>query len=332
MEESLSYRKQIKQFTLIAAIIDGILTALLNFTVGKLDAYYTAQNTEPLKQMLFYLPKFIFVLITLSLFFILGKKLTNDNRKAIIFMGAVYFGSELVNLITIWLTAAQDLLTSLGYLTESTILILTTVMPVVTIPFTALAANLAFTVFEGLHPKSKGVCLDDSQMSLSRARSRYVGYELIGGFVVGLITIMPVFVAGILITDSYGADDFEPFLENLTLIATSFGAVASILLMYYAGYKPYKSHSDAMAFLGCSGLGGALGSIFTNILILTENNLFPSSVTELVETTDILGAIGSLTATTAFSAIALAIPIILTVVLMKYFFSQTKITLFGQDS
>ncbi len=330
MEERLSYKQRIKTFTKIAAAINGVASALLNFTTEKLDAYFTAQDTEPLSQLLFYLPRTILIAVLLSLFFVLGKKLTSDNRKAVVFMGAIYFGAEIVNLITIYLTAAQDFLASLGYLTESAILILTSVIPVIAIPLTALAANLAFTAFEGLHPKFCGKCLDNSELPLSRARSRYVGYELIGALVIGLVSVFPIFIVGFLTADNFGTDNYESLLENIVLISSAFGGMMSFAVTYFAGYKPYKSHIDAMAFIACSGLGANIGIIFSNILYFIQNSLFPASPTELTEGADYLEAIGSLASTTAFSGISVFVPLVVTVFIMKYFFSQTKITLFSE--
>ena len=327
MEESLSYKKRIKTFTKIAAAIHGVLSALLNFTNETLEAHYTARETEPLSQFLFYLPKIILAVVMLSLFFMLGKKLTKDNRKAVLFMGAIYFGAEIVNIFTVYLTVARDLLPALGYFTETTVLILTSVIPVITIPLTALAANLAFTAFEGLHPKLDGKCLDNSQMYLSRARSRYVGYEIVGGFVVGLISSMPLFIAGILTADNFD----ESLLENIVLIASAFGGLMSFVIMYYAGYKPYKNHIDGIAFIACSNLGGNIGIIFSNILYFIQNSIFPTNTTELIEEASTLESIGTLASSTAFSGISVFIPLVVTVLLMKYFFSNTRITLFSED-
>lgn len=330
MEESLRYKNKIKTFTLTAAVINGIFSALLNFTTEKLDAYYTAQNTDPVSHILFYLPKIIITVVSFALFFLLGKKLTANNRKAVIFMGAICFGAEIVNLITLWLTAAKDLLTSLGHLTE--ISILTTVLPIITIPFTALAASHAFTVFEGLHPKLDGKCLNNSRMPLSRARNRYIGYELIGGFVIGLISTMPVFIAGFLMADSFGSENYDPLLENIALISSAFGGVLSFAVMYFAGYKPYKNHIDAIAFVACSNLGGNIGVIFTNTLYFIQNKFFPTVSSELIEEANWLEVTGSLTSTTIFSGISFIIPLGMTLFIMKYFFSQPKITLFNQEN
>lgn len=330
MEESLSYKKRIKTFTKIAAAIHGVLSALLNFTNETLEAHYTAQETEPLSQFLFYLPKIILAVVMLSLFFMLGKKLTKDNRKAVLFMGAIYFGAEIVNIFTVYLTVARDLLPALGYFTETTVLILTSVIPVITIPLTALAANFAFTAFEGLHPKLSGNRLDNSQMSLSRAKSRYVGYELIGGFVVGLISSIPLFIAGFLMADNFTSDNNETLLENIVLISGTFAGTMSFAVMYLAGYKPYKNHIDGIAFIACSNLGGNIGIIFTNILYFIQNNIFPTSSTELIEEANGLEAIGSLASSTAFSGISVFIPLVITVFIMKYFFSNTRITLFSE--
>ncbi len=329
MEENLSYRKQTKAFIAIAVIIHTLFYTGLNMLTRDIDY----KNPTLTSELMLRLPSIAVTVITLTLFFLMGKKLTDDKRKALIFMGSVYFGSRVVNAVTGFFACGLDALTTLRYITPNVFGILTAIIEIIEIPFVIIAAYYAFTAFEGLNPNFSGESLDRSQMPLGRARTRYFAYELIGGAVMGMITVMPTFVAGFFIGQNYLDGDFEVWITVAAQAFSALSVAAGLLFVYIAGYRPFRSRIDAFAFIACSGLSGEVSRIFTNLLLIPQMLSLNSLTSGVYESEAELGSM-LITAGTSgiFSILTVVISIGTALFMLKYFFSETKVTLFGQNA
>lgn len=326
MEEKLSYQKRTKSFITIAVIVHTLFYTALNMLVKDNDY----KNPTLASELMLRLPSIAVTVITLTLFFLMGKKLTDDKRKALIFMGSIYFGSRVVNAVTVFFSCGLDALLTLGHLKPNLILPLNTAIEIIEIPFVITAAYYAFTAFEGLNSKFTGESLNQSKMPLGRARTRYFVYELIGNTLIGTLSTLPTFLLGFFAMNSLYTNNSETFAVILTQIASAFSP-AVLLFIYIAGYKPYKSRIDGMAFIACAGLSGEVSRIFTNLLLIPQmlslNNLISGAHEIEAELGSVLIRAGS---TGILSILTLVISIGTSLFMLKYFFSETKITLFSE--
>ena len=328
MEENLNYQKQTKAFIAIAVIANTLFYSVLSILTRDIDYKNPTLNSE----LMLRLPSIAVTIILLTLLFFMGKKLTDDKKKALIFMGSVYFGDRVVSAVTAFFSCGLDALTTLRYITPNVFGILTAVIEIIEIPFVIVAAYYAFTAFEGLNPKFGGENLDQSQMPLGRARTRYFVYELIGSTVIGTLSTLPTFLLGFFAMNSLYTSNSETFTVILTQIASAFSP-AVLLFIYIAGYKPYKSRIDGMAFIACSGLSGEVSRILTNLLLIPQmlslNSLTSGAYEIEAELGSVLIRAGS---TGILSILTVVISIGISLFMLKYFFPPMKVTLFTEQT
>ena len=238
-------------------------------------------------------------------------------------MASVYSGILVVNAVSEILPCIAESLSSLGYIHPDLLSAVTVAVNILRIPFAVMLANYTFIAFEGHNDTAS---LDDSQLTLSRARNRYIAYQLIGGMVIGLLATLPTFVLSYLINSVYNNTPgaFSAITANVSSI---FSSLAGILIIYFAGYKPYKNRLDGIAFIACYEFANGINSIFISLLtipqMLTLGN-FTTSVTE--SAIDVTGIASISVVTGIYTLLTTALSIITPVLIMKYFFSNKNTT------
>ncbi len=319
MEENLRYQKRIKTFISIVVIVHTLSYSLLNFLTKDIDY----KNPTLSSELMLRLPSIAVTIITLTLFFFMGKKLTDDKRKAIIFMGSVYFGINVVNAVTEFLSCGVEAAITLGYLEPGMLALSAVVISIIEIPFAVIAAYYAFAAFEGLNSKLGGESLEQSQMPLSRARTRYCAYEIIGGIVIGILSTLPAFIISFFVMESVYTNDSDSFIVITTQFVSAFGSFASFIIIYIAGYRPFGSRTDAMAFVACSGLSSEISRIFVNLLLIPQMlalNSFTSGAFE--GEIELAGALTTVGTTGIFGILTFLVTIGTALLMLKYFFSH----------
>lgn len=327
MEESLSMQKRTKAFMAVAVVAQVLLLSVYSMLSADIDYRHPTLMSE----LTLRVPSIAITVLILVMSFLLGKKLTGDKRKAVVFMATVYFGRSVVGAVTAFVTCAFDVLNTLGHISPGAFSALSAAVSIIEIPFAVIAAYYAFAAFEGLSPQFYGRSLADSQLTLSRARLRYFAYELIGGLIIGIITSLPTMLISLLTLQEF--NDVSTLTVIATKAASAFSGLAGLLLVYVAGYRACKSSVDAMAFVACMALSGAIGGIFTNLVVIPQNLMLNSFVTGGIEgglkASDVLMTTA---ATGATVIVALITSIVIPLIMMKYFFSQARITLFSEES
>ena len=328
MEEKLINKKRIAIFASVAIIISYIFTALSNVTVSYLMADYTESMTSEFRQLFESCSGLAVNLLTLSAFLILGHILTKDKRKTFIFAGSMYFGKQAVAIISSLIIAILKILMYAGKLYSSNYAQGILITNIVFIPAIILVAYTFYTALEGINGKISG-SLDTTELTLSRARKRYLCYILIGAVITGVITSAPSLLY------VYMGHETSSFLSTLTTALTELtswlGSVISLALLFLAGYKAYKSLTDGIAFGVCSGVAGGISGIFTGIMIiplrLGINYLTTALQSDVNPTYMTLISVGM----GAFSVIAAVVGFAIELIMLKYFFPPIKVTLFSEQ-
>ena len=328
MEEKLINKKRIAIFASVAIIISYIFTALSNVTISYLLADYTESMTSEFRQLFESCSGLAVNLLTLSAFLILGHILTKDKRKTFIFAGSMYFGKQAVAIISSLIIAILKILMYAGKLYSSNYAQGILITNIVFIPAIILVAYTFYTALEGINGKISG-SLDTTELTLSRARKRYLCYALIGAVITGVITSAPSLVY------VYMGHETSFFLSTLTTALTELtswlGSVISLALLFLAGYKAYKSLTDGIAFGVCSGVAGGISGIFTGIMIiplrLGINYLTTALQSDVNPTYMTLISVGM----GAFSIIAAVVGFAVELIMLKYFFPSMKVALFSEQ-
>lgn len=319
MKENMTYQKQTKIFISAAVIVHTLFYSLLSMLTENIDY----KNPTLSSELMLRLPSIAVTITTLTLFFFMGKKLTDDKRKAMIFMGSVYFGNNVVNALTEFFSCGAEAAITLGYLKPDVLAFSAAVIELIEIPFAVIAAYYAFTAFEGLNSTLGGETLEQSQMPLSRARTRYFAYELIGGIAIGIFSTLPTFLISFFAMESIYTNNADSFIVITTQVASVFTVLANLVLIYIAGYRPFRSRIDAMAFVACSGLSSEISGIFVNLLLVPQLIAF-SSVTSgafegEIELEGMLTAAGT---TGILGILTVLVSIGTALFMLKYFFSH----------
>jgi len=319
MKENITYQKQTKIFISAAVIVHTLFYSLLSMLTENIDY----KNPTLASELMLRLPSIAVTIITLTLFFLMGKRLTDDKRKALIFMGSVYFGINVVNALTAFFSCGVETVITLGYLKPDVLAFSAVVIELIEIPFAVIAAYYAFTAFEGLNSRTGDVGLDRSQMPLSRARIRYFAYEFIGGIVIGAFSTLPTFLISFFAMESIYTNNADSFIVITTQVVAVFTGLASLILIYIAGYRPFRSRIDAMAFVACSGLSSEISRIFVNLLLIPQMlalNIFTSGAFE--GETDLVSALTTVGTTGILSILAVLVSIGTALFMLKCFFSH----------
>ena len=328
MEEKIINKRKIAIFASVAIIISYIFSALSNVTISYLLADYTESMTSEFRQLFESCSGLAVNLLTLAAFLILGHILTKDKRKTFIFAGSMYFGKQAVAIISSLIIAILKILMYAGKLYSSNYAQGILFTNIVFIPAIILVAYTFYTALEGINGKISG-SLDTTELTLSRARKRYLCYILIGAVITGVITSAPSLLY------VYMGHETSSFLSTLTTALTELtswlGNVISITLLFLAGYKAYKSLTDGIAFGVCSGVAGGISGIFTGIMIiplrLGINYLTTALQSDVNPTYMTLISVGM----GAFSVIAAVVGFAVELIMLKYFFPPIKVTLFSEQ-
>ena len=328
-ENNIISKRKIAIFSTVAIIISYIFSTLSNVTISYLLADYTESMTSEFRQLFESCSGLAVNLLTLAAFLILGHILTKDKRKTFIFAGSMYFGKQAVAIISSLIIAILKILMYAGKLYSSNYAQGILITNIVFIPAIILVAYTFYTALEGINGKISG-SLDTTELTLSRARKRYLCYILIGAVITGVITSAPSLLY------VYMGHETSSFLSTLTTALTELtswlGSVISLALLFLAGYKPYKSRIDGMAFIACSGLSGEVSRILTNLLLIPQmlslNSLTSGAYEIEAELGSVLIRAGS---TGILSILTVVISIGISLFMLKYFFPPIKVTLFSEQ-
>lgn len=329
MEEKIINKRKIAIFASVAIIISYIFTALSNVTISYLLADYGNSMTKELLQLFESCTGIADNLLTLSAFLILGHILTKDKRKTFIFAGSMYFGKRVVAIASSLITSTLKVLMHAGKLYSGTYAQSISIISIAFIPVIILVAYTFYTALTGVNGKISG-SLDTTELTLSRARKRYLCYILIGAVITGVITSTPSLVY------VYMGHETSSFLSTLTTALTELtswlSSVISLALLFLAGYKAYKSLTDGVAFGVNSGIASGISSIFTGVLIVPLrfgiNYLTTALQTDVNPTYMALISVGM----GAFSVISVVIAYAIDLIMLKYFFPPMKVTLFTEQA
>lgn len=329
MEEKIINKKKIAIFASVAIIISYIFTALSNVTISYLLADYGNSMTKERLQLFESCSGLAVNLLTLSAFLILGHILTKDKRKTFIFAGSMYFGKRVVAIASSPITSILKVLMHAGKLYSGTYSQSISIISIAFIPVIILVAYTFYTALTGVNGKISG-SLDTTELTLSRARKRYLCYVLTGAVIGGVITSAPSLVY------VYMGHETSSFLSTLapalTELTSWLSSVISLALLFLAGYKAYKSLTDGIAFGVCSGVAGGISGIFTGIMIiplrLGINYLTTALQTDVNPTYMTLISVGM----GAFSVISVVIAYAIDLIMLKYFFPPMKVTLFTEQT
>lgn len=327
-ENNIISKRKIAIFSTVAIIISYIFSTLSNVTISYLLADYTESMTSEFRQLFESCSGLAVNLLTLAAFLILGHILTKDKRKTFIFAGSMYFGKQAVAIISSLIIAILKILMYAGKLYSSNYAQGILITNIVFIPAIILVAYTFYTALEGINGKISG-SLDTTELTLSRARKRYLCYILIGAVITGVITSAPSLLY------VYMGHETSSFLSTLTTALTELtswlGSVISLALLFLAGYKAYKSLTDGIAFGVCSGVAGGISGIFTGIMIiplrLGINYLTTALQSDVNPTYMTLISVGM----GAFSVIAAVVGFAVELIMLKYFFPPIKVTLFSEQ-
>lgn len=329
MEEKIINKKKIAIFASVAIIISYIFSALSNVTVLYLMADYMESLTSELRQVFESCLGLAVNLLTLSAFLILGHILTKDKRKTFIFAGSMYFGKRVVAIASSLITSILNVLMRAGKLYSGTYAQSISIINIAFIPVIILVAYTFYTALTGVNGKISG-SLDTTELTLSRARKRYLCYVLTGAVIAGVITSAPSLLY------VYVGHETSSFLSTLapafTELTSWLSSVISLALLFLAGYKAYKSLTDGIAFGVCSGVAGGISGIFTGIMIiplrLGINYLTTALQSDVNPTYMTLISVGM----GAFSIIAAVVGFAVELIMLKYFFPPMKVTLFTEQT
>ncbi len=308
MEEILTYKKRSKLFIAVAFIVPYLLSFLQNaVNLFLSDNFAEVELRDVLSSVL----SFAVSLITVALFFLLGKALTKSNTKAIIFTAVLCFTQSLTGIITDLITTVATSLSYTGIITPPTISTVTLVAEFVFLPVKIILAYSFFTTLEGINEKFQLQGIGSFKTTLSAARKRYFIYFVIS-FVIPLIFSSSV---AFVISATYTGVDNSNVVAIVSQLSNYLAKLLPFIALYIIGYKPYKSHPEAIAFSSgiilanrISGIAFSLPILgVTQLLIETENYSMLILPTILSVVLSLLNSIAS---------------ILLVMWLFKFFFSN----------
>ncbi len=264
MEENTAYRKKSIIFIAAAAIFYYALDILANlinsqFALGSMEDYY---NT----QWIYSAVSLCVTALTVVAFFVLGKKLTSSNRKALIFMGSVYFARTASGIASSFFGSICQILMRTGTLDSMTYANIVLVIEFVFLPLIVFIAYFAFSALEGMNPRFPSQSLDTLKTSASRAR---IGYFVvcIAVSLVAAINSLPNLIFAFL-----GSD----FIASNTVTVISFSVewlvnLLTFVLFYFVCYKVTKSHVEAMCLAAIIKVSDAIPTVFGGLINTAAN-------------------------------------------------------------
>lgn len=331
MNENTTNKRKVGIFTAVSLLISYGAGILANIISAAFPADSGAIENLAMYNLINDIPSYIASVITLAVFLIMGYILTKDKKKTVIFAGALCFGRNAVSILNSLIVRIAKIVIAYDSASAYDIADLQPVINIALSPLVIFAAYFAYTCFEGINTKLSGQSLENSQMTLSRARKRYLAYSIIGGIAIGAVS------SGINYLINYFAMyDFNPAEDvisfDFTISASAISWLSNsalIVLTYIAGYKPFKNHVDAMAFIGVDGLASIIVGLFSRLIHI----IYSYIVNTVFIGTDNIGytysLVSSIYATTSGLLVTVATYLI-ALYLFKYFFAQAKISLFSE--
>lgn len=241
-------KRRIIKFVSFAAVIDFVLDSLCNLLRINIPLFSHSASASNILGVLT-------ALSTLILCLLLGYNLSKDKTSAVVFSGTMYFSSYIPNLVLILVSA---LMSYFPFSEDMSPLIaaVESVTGFVLLPLEIFIGVYAYTAFVGINDKMSQKGMADFTMSVSRARKRYIVATIVQILSTSLITSIPLMFT--FLSD----EDISGFVVRLFAWISS---VVLFLIIYYAGYRPGKNHTEAMAFFSAYALGGGISSLFSSL-------------------------------------------------------------------
>lgn len=331
MNENTTNKRKVGIFTAVSLLISYGAGILANIISTAFPADSGAVENLAMYSLTNDILSYIVSVITLAVFLIMGYILTKDKKKTIIFAGALCFGRNAVSILSSLISDIFELVTAHGSASASDVANLQSVINIILCPLVILIAYFVYTAFEGINSKLSQHSLEKSEMTLSRARKRYLAYSIIGGIAIGAVSSGITYLIHYFAMNNYNPEDGYISLD-LTITASAISWLSNsalLVLTYVAGYKPFKNHVDAMAFIGVDGLASIIVGVFSRLIHI----IYSYIVNTVFIGTDKIGytysLVSSIYATTSGLLVAVATYLI-ALYLFKYFFAQAKISLFSE--
>ncbi len=338
MNENTANKRKTGIFISAAVLINIAVKFLANFISSSFlsDSFIEASDdleNLAMNRLIADLPSYIASVISLIIFLVMGYLFTGNKKKTIIFTGALYFGESAVSILSSLIDKISKIAINYNFASTSSVTSFLVILPVILSPLVIFLAYLAFTGFEGINTKLNSQSLENSQMTLSRARKRYLAYSIIGGLAVAAVNSGILYLIDYFALSNYNPADPDSYISfDFTISASAISwlsSLAILVIIYVAGYKPFKSHTDAMAFVGVDKLALMLVSVVSKLVYIIYSFIVNKVFIEADNigyayslTTSIYGSVSSILATIATFIVAL--------LLFRYFFQEAKITLFTE--
>lgn len=322
MEENLNYNKTKALFNIALVIIIQELVQYVSNVFSLTFITNTLSENTTVYSIILRCISIGVALFSIIVTFVAGYIFTKDKRKTVVFAGSVFLGENAAGLVLSLLKNASEVLLTIGVMSPFAMSTAATVLDIAFIPVIIALAYFVFAAFQGITSTS-GKGLDGSELLLSRARTRYIAAFIIGIVVSGVISSAISFVFSIADFDYMGK-----YLASASAFIGWVGSVLSFVIMYLAGYRPYRSHIDALAFVSVSATSGKVSALISSALLIPQV-LIMESGNQIVNSETALLLAG---VSTAVSAVSVIVTVALSMLLLKFYFAPVKISLFEDSS
>lgn len=247
MENRTTNKKSIAISFAAIFLLNIILTVISNVIVmsgfrGSYDTTAESALASYQSSFLIDIANLAVNIITIGIIILLGKKLTSNKIRTILFLGCYYFGSDVGALFSSLVSNVFQYLMRSAILptTASTIMNISSILCLVPAAF---AAYMAFTAFEGINGK---IPAHPVNVSLSKARSLFIITVVITALFGGAIVSIPNLLIALINPES-GSFASEALIFSGYLVKW-LSNVISFSVIYIAGYRTTKSHFGAISF------------------------------------------------------------------------------------
>ena len=244
MENTADYKKKILVFTSIAMIIKYVLYLAENFISFK----FFSLDSEALPEEIFASQNWSGVsslavsLITFTLFFFVGKALTKDKMKAIVYTATSYFGCAVAGILPDFISAVYKVLINIT--APQSVAILNTVAKPVSVPLEIFLAYTAFTALEGINEKLGSKGIGSFKTTAKQARKNYIIYFILSIVITSVLSSAPAYISAFSGGDFNMTTAFSVVSQALLFLSSAL----PVVVLYLIGFKPQRSHPEAMAF------------------------------------------------------------------------------------
>lgn len=244
MENTADYKKKILVFTSIAMIIKYVLYLAENFVSFK----FFSLDSEALPEEIFAsqnwsgVSRLAVSLITFALFFFVGKALTKDKMKAIVYTATSYFGFAVAGILPDFISAVYKVLINIT--APQSVAILNTVAKPVSVPLEIFFAYTAFTALEGINEKLGSKGIGSFKTTAKQARKNYIIYFILSIVITSVLSSAPAYISAFSGGDFNMTTAFSVVSQALLFLSSAL----PVVVLYLIGFKPQRSHPEAMAF------------------------------------------------------------------------------------